>query len=179
MARKALDEVLDFRGRATLEAASAAGDELTAAQVAFGLREMGAEGYFTADSLGVAGAMRASFAQLADNLVEIRMLEKADNGYRTGTAFEQAVASSAGLLSASIGKYPGHLPEALICGATCAELGPIMRGKFKVGRSEAEIGRPFDTLLIGHWHQALMLKGVIVNGALKGFDEYARTRPSF
>ena len=129
VARKALDEVLDFRGRATLEAASAAGDELTAAQVAFGLREMGAEGYFTADSLGVAGAMRASFAQLADNLVEIRMLEKADNGYRTGTAFEQAVASSAGLLSASIGKYPGHLPEALICGATCAELGPIMRGE--------------------------------------------------
>ncbi len=25
--------------------------------------------------------------------------------------------------------YPGHLPEALLCGATCAELGPIMRGE--------------------------------------------------
>jgi SAM-dependent methyltransferase len=33
------------------------------------------------------------------------------------------------LLSESLGKYPGHLPEALICGATCADLGPIMRGE--------------------------------------------------
>ena len=129
VARKALDEVLDLRGRATLEAASAAGDELTAAQVASGLREMGAAGDFTADSLGVAAAMRASFAQLADNLVEVGLLEKSGAGYRTGAAFERAVTTAAGLLSASIGKYPGHLPEALICGATCAELGPIMRGE--------------------------------------------------
>ena len=129
VARKALDEVLDLRGRVALEAASAAGDELTASQVASGMREMGAVGYFTADSLAVAGAMRASFAQLADNLAELGLLEKSGGGYHTTAAFEQAVGSSAGLLSASIGKYPGHLPEALICGATCAELGPIMRGE--------------------------------------------------
>lgn len=67
-------------------------------------------------------------------------------------------------------------------------LGPIARGAFKVGRSESQIGRDFDTMLIGHWH-TYVPRGdavpVIVNGALKGYDEYARlglrvsyTRPS-
>jgi predicted phosphodiesterase/DNA-binding Lrp family transcriptional regulator len=53
-------------------------------------------------------------------------------------------------------------------------IGPIMRGKLKVGHSEAEIGRNVDTILMGHWHQMLWLPGCIVNGALKGYDEYAR-----
>lgn len=53
-------------------------------------------------------------------------------------------------------------------------LGPIMRGTIKTGRSEAQIGRDFDTLLMGHWHQGLFLPGCIVNNALKGYDEYAR-----
>ena len=53
-------------------------------------------------------------------------------------------------------------------------IGPIMRGSINVGRSEAEIGRNVDTILMGHWHQMLWLPGAIVNGALKGYDEYAR-----
>jgi transposase-like protein len=53
-------------------------------------------------------------------------------------------------------------------------IGPIVRGKIKVGHSEAEIGRNIDTILMGHWHQMLWLPGCIVNGALKGYDEYAR-----
>ncbi len=56
-------------------------------------------------------------------------------------------------------------------------LGPIARGTLKVGRSEAQIGRDFDTLMIGHWHTYIP-RGeavpVVVNGALKGYDEYAR-----
>lgn len=67
-------------------------------------------------------------------------------------------------------------------------IGPVARGAFKVGRSEAQIGRDFDTMVIGHWH-TYVPRGdsipVIVNGALKGYDEYARlamripyTRPS-
>lgn len=56
-------------------------------------------------------------------------------------------------------------------------LGPIARGTLKVGRSEAQVGRDFDTLLIGHWHNYIP-RGeavpVIVNGALKGYDEYAQ-----
>lgn len=53
-------------------------------------------------------------------------------------------------------------------------LGPIMRGALKVGRSEAQIGRDFDTLLIGHWHQFQTPAGVICNGSLIGYNEYAR-----
>lgn len=53
-------------------------------------------------------------------------------------------------------------------------LGPIMRGMLKTSRSEGQIGREFDTLLIGHWHQYLTLPGLIVNNSLKGYDEYAR-----
>jgi hypothetical protein len=56
-------------------------------------------------------------------------------------------------------------------------LGPIARGALKVGRSEAQIGRDFDTLVIGHWH-IYIPRGdavpVLCNGSLKGYDEYAR-----
>ena len=56
-------------------------------------------------------------------------------------------------------------------------LGPIARGAFKLGRSESQIGRDFDTLVMGHWHTYIPRGDavpVIVNGALKGYDEYAR-----
>lgn len=53
-------------------------------------------------------------------------------------------------------------------------LGPIMRGALKTSRSESQIGRDFDTIVIGHWHQYITLPGLIVNNALKGYDEYAR-----
>ena len=53
-------------------------------------------------------------------------------------------------------------------------IGPIMRGSLKTGRSEATMGRDFDTLLIGHYHQTLWLPQVICNNSLKGFDDYAR-----
>lgn len=55
-------------------------------------------------------------------------------------------------------------------------LGPIMRGTIKVGRSEAQIGRDFDTLVMGHWHQKIIGPNncVVVNNALKGYDTYAR-----
>ena len=53
-------------------------------------------------------------------------------------------------------------------------IGPIMRGSFKVGRSEAQIGRNFDTIVMGHWHQYISTRGLIVNNCLKGYDEFAR-----
>lgn len=52
-------------------------------------------------------------------------------------------------------------------------LGPIMRGTLKVHASEAQIDRDFDTLVMGHWHQYITLPGLIVNNAVKGYDEYA------
>lgn len=132
-AQHALDEVLDMRGRGNLDAASAAGDKLTAAQVANGLRDMGAgcteDEFFTAESLSVAQSMHRSFEQLADNLVSLNLLTKEQGSYQTTPEFTEAADSADQLLSESLGKYPGHLPEALLCGATCTELGPIMRGE--------------------------------------------------
>lgn len=55
-------------------------------------------------------------------------------------------------------------------------LGPIMRGTMKLHNSQAAIGRDFDTALICHWHQYIPLAEVIVNNALKGYDEYARLK---
>ena len=133
VAQQALDEVIDMRGRDNLDAASADGDELTAAQVANGLREMGAgssaDGSFTADSLSVSEAMRPSFVQLLDNLALQKLVIKEGAGYRTTPAFAEAADSMSSLLRASVGNNPGHLPEALLSGATCADLGPILRGE--------------------------------------------------
>ena len=42
----------------------------------------------------------------------------------------------------------------------------------KIKRAQA-LGKPFDYLVMGHWHQYMMFKSIIVNGALKGYDEYA------
>lgn len=53
-------------------------------------------------------------------------------------------------------------------------LGPIARGSVKMRGSESKIGRDYDYLIIGHWHQEIWLPRVIVNNALKGYDEYAR-----
>lgn len=54
-------------------------------------------------------------------------------------------------------------------------IGPISRGQMKVSHSQAQIGRDFDTLLMGHWHQMLWLPRAIVNNTLKGYDEFARS----
>jgi len=58
-------------------------------------------------------------------------------------------------------------------------IGPIMRGSIKVGRLESQIGRDFDTIMMGHWHQYIPLcsgksGGILVNGCIKGYDEFAR-----
>lgn len=53
-------------------------------------------------------------------------------------------------------------------------LGPIRRGEIKIRNAESQIDRDFDTIVMGHWHQAIFLPGLIVNNSLKGYDEYAR-----
>jgi hypothetical protein len=56
-------------------------------------------------------------------------------------------------------------------------IGPILRGDWKVRRASAAMGMPYDTLLMGHWHTYMPLAPkLIVNGSLKGFDEYAKDR---
>lgn len=50
---------------------------------------------------------------------------------------------------------------------------PIMRLRARKAQRAMAIGRPFETLWMGHWHQLLTTPNLIVNGSLKGYDEYA------
>lgn len=52
---------------------------------------------------------------------------------------------------------------------------PIMRGAYKKAQRQASIGSPYDYLVLGHFHQLMFLPGIIMNGSLKGYDEYAYT----
>ena len=52
-------------------------------------------------------------------------------------------------------------------------LGPIIRGDHRKRSRNAQIDFEYDTMLLGHWHQLIQLQRLIVNGSLKGYDEYA------
>lgn len=52
-------------------------------------------------------------------------------------------------------------------------LGPIIRGDHKKRSRNAQVDMDYDTMLIGHFHQYIHHGRVIVNGSLKGYDEYA------
>ena len=50
---------------------------------------------------------------------------------------------------------------------------PIMRLRARKAQRYLAIGDSFDTLWLGHWHQYQPSPAMIVNGSLKGVDEYA------
>ncbi|MCE9519801.1 MAG: SDR family NAD(P)-dependent oxidoreductase, partial [Verrucomicrobia bacterium] len=129
----ALDEVIAMRGRAELEAVMAAEDDLAATQVAQGLREMGVKTSsrkaFTADSLGIAQPMRTVFGRLMAKLVKRGILVEADGGFKPSKTFARTADSATKVLRDFAAKHPGHLPEALLCATTGAELGAILRGE--------------------------------------------------
>ena len=52
-------------------------------------------------------------------------------------------------------------------------LGPIIRGDHRKRSRNNQINMAYDTMLLGHWHQLIQLERLIVNGSLKGYDEYA------
>ncbi len=52
-------------------------------------------------------------------------------------------------------------------------LSPLMIGSHRKSKRQQAIRRPYDWMVMGHWHQYSMFKGIIVNGSLKGYDEYA------
>lgn len=49
----------------------------------------------------------------------------------------------------------------------------ISGGDKKRRQRQMEMGKPYDVLLCGHWHQLGMLPKRIINGNLKGMDEYS------
>lgn len=52
---------------------------------------------------------------------------------------------------------------------------PIMRGNYKKQQNMQAVGMSYDYLLIGHFHQFMDLGHVLINGSLKGYDEYCRS----
>ena len=50
---------------------------------------------------------------------------------------------------------------------------PIMRMVHKKQSAQAALGRGFDLAIMGHWHQLTWGQGFIINGSLKGWDEFA------
>ena len=52
-------------------------------------------------------------------------------------------------------------------------LGPVTRGRHKKSSRDASIERSWLTMLCGHFHTLMQLPHLIVNGSLKGLDEYA------
>jgi hypothetical protein len=49
----------------------------------------------------------------------------------------------------------------------------ILLGHARKLKRQQALGRPFDWLILGHWHQLTLGKGIIVNGSTVGYDEYA------
>ena len=50
----------------------------------------------------------------------------------------------------------------------------IARGQHKTRQSYAQIGKPIDWLLIGHFHTPILLEHTIANGTTVGYSQYAR-----
>lgn len=63
--------------------------------------------------------------------------------------------------------------------ALIGSLGPVVRGRLKSGLAADSLGRGYDSLLMGHFHTYMPLlasHGLLVNGSLIGYTEYARDR---
>lgn len=50
---------------------------------------------------------------------------------------------------------------------------PISRMDDKKSKRQAAVKMPYDLMVLGHWHQLIYGPNWIVNGAMKGYDEYA------
>ena len=129
----AINQVLDTRGRAALEAAMKEGDELAAAQLARGLRDMAmfaeAGSKFSAKSLRVSELMLPAFERLTANLARRGLLKKSRGGYAPTAAFASA-ADSASRRSARV--HPSSPRTSRRRSALCVELrraGPDSAGR--------------------------------------------------
>jgi len=50
---------------------------------------------------------------------------------------------------------------------------PLMLGAHKKNKNKNAVGNPFDIMMLGHFHQYIHTNSLIVNGSVKGMDEYA------
>jgi hypothetical protein len=57
--------------------------------------------------------------------------------------------------------------------AMIGAIGSIIRGDHRKRSRNGQINMSYDCMLLGHWHQLIQMQRLIVNGSLKGYDEYA------
>jgi len=50
---------------------------------------------------------------------------------------------------------------------------PLMLGFSRKQKRQQAVGKAFDVMMMGHWHQYIHTDNLIVNGSIKGYDEYA------
>lgn len=50
---------------------------------------------------------------------------------------------------------------------------PLMLGRARKQHKQNGIGQPFDKMIVGHFHQYIHTESLIINGSIKGYDEYA------
>lgn len=50
---------------------------------------------------------------------------------------------------------------------------PLMLGMARKQKRQNAVGQPFDVMMNGHWHQYIHTDSLIVNGSIKGYDEFA------
>lgn len=128
-AAETLQAIVALRGKERLEEVMRAEDEVAAAQIAAGLREMGVNGgSFTAESLAVKPGMREIFGRLMAGLHRRGWLLDEGGGWRATPAFAAAADSAPAVLRKFLQQHPGHQGEALLCAATGGDFGAIMRG---------------------------------------------------
>lgn len=157
-----LNDVLSMRGQGRLEAVMAAEDDLAAAQVACGLREMGIDlsgaEAFDADTLKVAEPMLRVFTRLMEKMAKRNLLEADGKAWKATPAMQALAESEPEVRREFYTKNPGHIPEGVLCIATGAAFGPIMRGEEEAvmtlfGGQNADVLEHFygDGLFSSHW----------------------------
>lgn len=52
-------------------------------------------------------------------------------------------------------------------------MSPLHLGLHRKQKKQSAIHNPFDVMMLGHFHQYIHTNAMVVNGSLKGYDEYA------
>lgn len=95
--------------------------------------------------------------------------------FRGNPAFTFAVPESADVLVRvyDYGQLMTHGDQVTGGGGIGGIYPPVMRLRARKQQRHLQVGSSFDTLWMGHWHQYLATPSLVVNGSLKGYDEYA------
>jgi hypothetical protein len=69
----------------------------------------------------------------------------------------------------------GTSSRTLIAEGLLSHNSPLMLGTHRKNQRQSAAGKPYDVMVMGHWHQNISLpsRGLLVGGCLKGYDEYS------